>query len=150
MKLSTFIQAVLLMLAIAFAASCGSSRSTTHYPDRRGYPGDPYPNERNYPPGHQKKVYGDKSARVYAPGQRKKYGSRYFPLIITRRPGMNILRTRDGRYYYKNPDGFYYWQGYDNRLYLDERHLSRVEYDRYDYDDWKARGRNNVYRNRGR
>ena len=29
-------------------------------------------NDRNLPPGHAKKKYGGKSAKVYAPGQRKK------------------------------------------------------------------------------
>ena len=145
MKISTFTQAVILMLLIAFAASCGTSYPTSRYPER--YP-DRYPdNDRSVhrmPPGHQKKVYGSKSARVYAPGQRKKHYS--YPLIIVRRPGMYISRNRDGRFYYRNSDGFYYWQGYDDRLYLDERHLSQIEYDRYSYDEWRDRGRSNAGR----
>lgn len=152
MKLSTFTQAVTLMLLIAFAASCGTSHPTSRYPDRRDYP-DRYPDERTthrLPPGHAKKVYGDRSARVYAPGQRKKYGSRTYPLIISRSRGMDIRRSGDGRYYYRNSDGLYYWLGYDNRLYLDERHLSQIDYDRYNYEDWKRRGGSNANRYGGR
>ena len=162
MKLSTFTQAVILMLVIAFAASCGSSRSTPRYPDGREYPGERYPNDRRYPdrypgdnteshrlpPGHQKKVYGHKSARAHAPGQRKKYGYRSYPLVIRRSPGMNISGTRDGKFYYRNADGFYYWQGYDNKLYLDERHLSQIEYDQYSYEEWRSKGRPNAGRKR--
>src|SRR5215213_5750978 len=110
MKLSTFTQAVIFMLITAIAASCGTSRPTP------GYPGERYPNDRSYPeryprddrearrlpPGHAKKVYGDKSARAHAPGQRKKYGYGSYPLVIRRSPGMNISRSRDGRYYYRN------------------------------------------------
>lgn len=153
MKLSTFTQAVILMLLIAFAASCGTSEPTSRYPERRDYP-DRYPRDdrsaHRLPPGHAKKVYGHKSAKVFAPGQRKKYGQRSYPLIISRRSGIDIRRTRDGRYYYQNADGFYYWQGYDNRFYLDERHLSQVEYDRYAYEEWRARGRNNANRYKNR
>ena len=143
MKLSNFTQAVVLMLLLALAASCGTSRDA----DRREYP-NRYPHRERpthkLPPGHAKKVYGHKSARTHAPGQRKKYG--YRALIIVRKPGMDIRRTRDGRYYYTNADGFYYWEGYDHRLYLDERHLSQIEYDRHSYEDWKGRGRNNAHR----
>ena len=158
MKLSTFTQAVIMMLLIAFAASCGTSHPTSRYPDRypERYPDrypDRYPgNDRSVhrlPPGHAKKVYGGKSARVYAPGQQKKYGYRY-PLIISRRSAVDVRRTRDGRYYYQNPAGFYYWQGYDDRLYLDERHLTEVEYDRYSYNEWRDRGRSNAGRYKSR
>lgn len=158
MKISTFTQAVILMLIVAFGASCGTQR----YPDRREYPEERYPNDRRYPerypndnreahrlpPGHAKKVYGHKSAKAHAPGQRKKYGYRSYPLVMRRSKGMNIGRSRDGRYYYKNHDGFYYRQGYDDRLYLDERHLSQIEYDRYAYEEWKSKGRNNSKRSR--
>ena len=80
--------------------SCGSSRNTTSkrypypgspypYPDGRypqgypypgSYPGERYPDygkTNRYPPGHAKKVYRQKSAKVYAPGQRKKYDRKY-------------------------------------------------------------------------
>ncbi|QHL86761.1 hypothetical protein GU926_04630 [Nibribacter ruber] len=54
----------------------GSDRST-RYPD--GYP-LPIPgtstsrSTKGMPPGQAKKVYGDKSAKAYAPGQQKKKG----------------------------------------------------------------------------
>jgi hypothetical protein len=163
MKLSTFTQAVILMMLIAFAASCGTSQPTSRYPDGRDYP-ERYPDGRDYPdryprderstqrlpPGQAKKVYGHKSAKVYAPGQRKKYGQRSYPLIISGRSGGDIRRSRDGRYYFQNQDGFYYWQGYDDRFYIDERHLSQIEYDRYAYEEWQARGRNNANRYKNR
>jgi hypothetical protein len=160
MKLSTFTQAVIFMLIIAFAASCGTSQSTPRYPGGKEYPGERYPNDRGYPeryprddrearrlpPGHAKKVYGDRSARTHAPGQRKKYGYGSYPLVLRRSPGMNLNRDGNGRYYYRNADGFYYRQGYDGRLYLDERYLSQIQYDQYAYEDWRSQGRNNVSR----
>lgn len=147
MKLSNFTQAVVVMLLAALAASCGTAR---HGGDR-DYPGRYPDRERSahrLPPGHSKKVYNHKSARSHAPGQRKKYG--YHPLVIVRTPRMDIRRAGDGRYYYTNREGFYYWKGYDERLYLDERFLSRVEYDRNSYEDWKNQGRKNGNRYRHR
>jgi hypothetical protein len=79
---------------------------------------------------------------VYAPGQRKKYAYRRYPLIIRRTPDIVIGRYNDGRYYYKNPDGFMYWKGYDGRFYLDEKYLKDMNYDQGEYDDWKYRGKN--------
>ncbi len=53
------------------------SRYPSGYPYPGNYPADRYPDYGRYPnhlpPGQAKKVYGNKSARVYAPGQRKKY-----------------------------------------------------------------------------
>ena len=96
MKKLFSVSAIVLIALTFILASCGSSRSTTSrypypgspypYPDGRypqGYPYPaPYPTERypdyrtypnHYPPGQAKKIYRSKSARVYAPGQRKKY-----------------------------------------------------------------------------
>jgi len=137
------------MLLISFTARCRSSRSTSQYPAPREYPGERYPTERKYPdsyprderrvqrmpPGQAKKVYGHKSAKVFAPGQRKKYGYESYPLIIRPSAGMNVKRSREGRNYFKNADGFYYWQGYDERLYLDERQLAQIKYDHYSYEE---------------
>ncbi len=72
-------------------ASCSSSKntSTSRYPNGTrtsksqrtsdGYPGILFPDgrrtttsTRGLPPGQAKKVYGDQSARAYAPGQQKK------------------------------------------------------------------------------
>jgi len=88
---------VALIALVLVLSSCGSSRNTTTkrypypgspypYPDSRYPQGNPYPGNypsdrypdygrypNSYPPGHAKKIYKSKSARVYAPGQRKKY-----------------------------------------------------------------------------
>ena len=140
MKLSTFTQVVILVILVVLAASCRSSRNTPRYPE-------PYPETRRYPgdvdrmpPGQAKKVYGHKSAKVFAPGQRKKYGNRHYPLIIIRTPSIAIVKASDGRYYHKNNDGFYYWKGNDDRYYIDEKHLGEIDYDSNEYGDWKGRG----------
>jgi hypothetical protein len=157
MKMIKILQAVSLFAILIIAVSCRSSRpSGRTYP--RDYPSNPYPdyprrdypvyrgsnpNPQNLPPGQAKKIYGGKSAKVYAPGQRKKYGYRHYPLIVIRTPDIIIRRYNDGRYYYKNSDGFMYWRGYDDRYYLDEKYLRDMDYDQGEYDDWKSRGRNN-------
>lgn len=44
------------------------------YPDGRSYPTSRYPDSRyskRLPPGQAKKIYGGRSARVYAPGHNK-------------------------------------------------------------------------------
>lgn len=173
MKMIKILQAVSLLAILVFAVSCKTSRPTGRtYP--RGYPTDPYPdyprrdypseyprrdepvyrgsdpNPRNLPPGQAKKIYGGKSAKVYAPGQRKKYGYRRYPLIIRRTPGIITRRTNDGRYFYRNEEGITYWNGYDDRLYLDEKYLKGMDYDQNEYDDWKDKGRTTrPYANRG-
>lgn len=37
-----------------------------------------YDNHRSLPPGHHKKIHGDKSAKRYAPGHQKKYNNKYY------------------------------------------------------------------------
>ena len=148
------------LLSAFVLTSCSNSKSSTKkYP----YPGSPVPQERkpsespsdkdaseeknsnaahptNLPPGQAKKIYGEKSAKVFAPGQRKKQGNAYYPLIIIRTPQIIILKHADGRYYYKNADNFIYWKGNDDRFYLEEQFLDQVEYDKNELDDWKAKG----------
>ena len=157
MKMIKILQAASLFAILIIAVSCRSSRPTGRtYP--RDYPSKPYPdyprrdypvyrgsdpNPQNLPPGQAKKIYGGKSAKVYAPGQRKKYGYHRYPLIVIRTPDIIIGRYNDGRYYYKNPDGFMYWQGYDDRFYLDEKYLRDMDYDQDEYNDWKYRGKKN-------
>ncbi|GAB2539089.1 hypothetical protein [Rufibacter soli] len=81
------------LLALAFvlitAASCSSSKNTSssRYPSGTGtrsqrtsdIPGILFPGSRTstqgMPPGQAKKVYGDQSAKAYAPGQQKKAGN---------------------------------------------------------------------------
>jgi hypothetical protein len=168
MKTSTFLQAAILIAIIALAASCRTSRSYPDYPTSRRYPypeerGYPYPDDRrvvitndpnpsNLPPGQAKKIYGGKSARPYAPGQRKKqydYNYRRVPLIINRTPDIVIGRNRDGRYYHRSSDGYTYWQGYDNRYYLDDQYVGKVKYDDNEYSDWYKKGKDKTQNNNG-
>lgn len=195
MKSARILQAVILMVIVASAASCRSSRNTGSdfpssrfprqqpYPEYPGYPQYPQypeypqtprypeypakdypvyndPNPKNLPPGQAKKIYGGKSAKPYAPGQRKKYGNsgyerkdgnyrrypdyvykgRVYPLIIRRTRDMAIYRDRNGRLYYQHPDGVIYWKGYDDRYYLDERYISYARYTQKEYNDWRYKG----------
>ena len=160
MKANEFLQAAILVAILAVAVSCRTSRTdrpTRDYPTttkRYPYP-EPYPEDRrvverrdpnpqNLPPGQAKKIYGGKSARPYAPGQRKKmntYGYRRVPLIIPRTPDIIINRNNSGRYYHRNSDGFLYWQGYDNRFYIDKTYLSKIKYDDAEYKEWSNKGK---------
>lgn len=134
------------------------------YP-RNDYPVYNDPNPDNLPPGQAKKRYGGKSAKPYAPGQRKKQGygrnggysnndgsyrrypdnvytSRTFPLIIKKTRDMNVERDRNGRLFYRHPEGVVYWKGQDERYYLDERYLSYARYTDKEYKDWTYKGDN--------
>jgi len=172
MKTSTILQTAILITIIAFAASCSTTRdypTSRRYPDpedRRSYPEErryPYPgddrrvvitndpNPNNLPPGQAKKIYGGKSAKPYAPGQRKKQYDNYrrAPLIIFRTPDIIIGRNNDGRYYHRNNNGWMYWQGYDNRFYLDQQYLGRVQYDDNEYKDWYNKGKDKTNNSKG-
>ena len=160
MKTMKILQTVSLFSILIIAVSCRSSRPVYEgrYPPRE-YPSYPPP-PPNYPvyndsypsglpPGQAKKVYGGRSAKPYATGQRKIYGYGYrrYPLIVVRTPDIVISRYNDGRYYYRNPAGYMYWKGYDNRFYLDERYLNDNGYDDNEYNDWKYKGRKNYNNN---
>ena len=147
MKTTKFLQALGFPLILIIAISCRSSRTYTgtQYPVNSLPPTqtstNTYPiqtNGGNLPPGQAKKIYGDQSAKAYAPGQRKKY-----PLVIVYTNNIVINRYSDGRYYYRNTAGYTYWKGDDGRYYLDEKHLKDVEYEEGDYDDWKFKGQKN-------
>ena len=145
MKTTKVLSTISLLLILIITVSCRNSRSTTG----RRYPAEPTTTKAptttqtvhvdgssgNLPPGQAKKIYGGKSAKAYAPGQRKKY-----PLVIVYTTGIVITRYSDGRYYYKNKDGYIYWKGYDGRYYIDEQHLKGMEYDAAEYDEWKFKG----------
>ena len=154
MKMIKILQTVSLFSILIIAVSCRSSRPVyeERYPPREypSYPPPPpprvyYPSPQSLPPGQAKKVYGSRSARPYAPGQRKNYGNayRHYPLVVIRTPDIIIRRYNDGRYYYRNPEGYMYWKGYDDRFYLDEQYLNDNRYDENEYNDWKYKGRNN-------
>jgi hypothetical protein len=160
MKANNFTSAFGVLVIILIAASCSSSKSSSKkYP----YPGSPYPQQpapgekaptdkgpiekssspstTGLPPGQAKKIYGEKSAKVFAPGQRKKLGNKYYPLVIVRTPDIIIVKHTDGRYYYKNADNYIYWKGNDDRFYLDEQYIDEVEYDKGEWNDWKTKGK---------
>jgi len=80
------------------------------------------------------------SGRYYSSPPRRTFGASV-SLIINPGPGIFISRYYDGRYYYRSPQGYTYWRGYDNRYYLDRKHIGRVQYDRRYYNDWKNHGR---------
>lgn len=48
-----------------------------YYANRGYYYDGRFYRERRLPPGHAKKIYGNKSAKRYAPGQVKKYNKNY-------------------------------------------------------------------------
>jgi hypothetical protein len=147
LKKTTILYLAVFAGLAALTSGCRSnrdihSRREQRYPDRSVVVvNQPVPG--NLPPGQAKKIYGDKSAKRYAPGQRKKYGSNYhiYPLIILRRPDIIIGRYNDGRNYYKDPEGFIYWEGYDDRFYLDKKYLSNIRYDMSEYKEWENKGR---------
>jgi hypothetical protein len=147
MKTTKFLQTLSFLLILIIAISCRSSRYSTgtQYPVNSLPPTqtstNTYPvqtNGGNLPPGQAKKIYGDQSAKAYAPGQRKKY-----PLVIVYTTNIVINRYSDGRYYYRNTAGYTYWKGDDGRYYIDEKHLKDVEYEEGDYDEWKFKGQKN-------
>jgi hypothetical protein len=60
-----------------------------------------------------------------------------FSLIIGSSPGLIVSRHPNGLYYYRDPRGFTYWRGYDNRYYLDRRHINRSYHRHQQYNDWR-------------
>jgi len=143
MKTSVFTQTAFLLVLLGFA-SCRSTKNSSPTPPVKEKPVVIVSNpstHSNLPPGQAKKIYGDQSAKSHAPGQQKKQVNNkvYFPLIIIRTPDIIISKHDDGRYYYKNPQGYYYWQGTDNRFYLGEEHLDKIQYDEKEFEDWKLK-----------
>ena len=62
-------------------------------------------------------------------------------LIISPTPGFTMNRHSNGLYFHRSPNGFMYWKGYDNRFYLDRGSLSRVNYSKREYSEWKRYSR---------
>ena len=67
-------------------------------------------------------------------------------LVISPTPGFVMNRYPDGRYYHRTPQGLLYWKGYDNRFFLDRSYLGRVNYSRWEFDEWKQYNRSNSRR----
>jgi len=142
MKTTVITQTAFLLVLLGLT-SCRSAKNSSPTPPAKEKPvvivSKPT-TPSNLPPGQAKKIYGDQSAKSHAPGQQKKQVSKvHFPLIIIRTPDIIISRHDDGRYYYKNPQGYYYWQGSDNRFYLGEDHLDKIQYDEKEFEDWKMK-----------
>lgn len=143
---------LLLLSVVAASLLVGCSRNsypgTTPYPSPQPYPYPaPQPSPRdepvivtkdgkvisrdgrvvghtgNLPPGQAKKVYGSKSAKVYAPGQLKKQGNVYnsFPpskILIDERYAQ---RDKYGRLYI-DQNQYVYWKANDGYYYLDSKY----------------------------
>lgn len=90
-------------------------------------------NYENLPPGQAKKKYGSKSARVYAPGQRKKNGGQGGNIAtVISVPDQYASRAQSGQLYYvyrgntywKQNDGYYHLQtqqsGSTRKVYRDD------------------------------
>jgi Ni/Co efflux regulator RcnB len=58
-------------------------------------------------------------------------------LIITPRPGFVMKQDREGRFFHRTSQGYLYWKGYDNRFFLDDYYVRKVEYNRGEYDEWR-------------
>jgi hypothetical protein len=112
-----------LLLCAGLLASC----ARTNHPGRSPQPQQGpvyYPDAGNLPPGQAKKVYGHRSAKVFAPGQRKKmqppYGYRPPAVIIISDQLASV--NRNGEMYYDNEYGYRYWRNCDSKYYLDARY----------------------------
>ena len=145
MKTSFFTQTAFLLVLLGLA-SCRSAKNSSPAPPTKEKPVVVVSNPSapsKLPPGQAKKIYGDQSAKSHAPGQQKKQVSNndrvHFPLIIIRTPDIIISRYSDGRYYYKNSQGYFYWQGTDDRFYLGEEYLDKIQYDEKEFEDWKLK-----------
>jgi len=138
---TSFITPTAFLLVLLSLASCRSAKNSSPAPPAKDKPVVIVTNPSTpskLPPGQAKKIAGDQSAKSHAPGQQKKQVS-HFPLIIIRTPDIIISRYTDGRYYYKNPQGYIYWQGTDDRFYLGEAHLGKIQYDEKEFEDWKLK-----------
>jgi hypothetical protein len=90
-------------------------------------------NPGNLPPGQAKKKYGGKSAKVYAPGQRKKQGNNGNGIATvisvpdqyaSRSNSGQLFYNYRGRAYWKQNDGYYYLQDYNNNYNKENKNKS--------------------------
>jgi hypothetical protein len=144
-----------LIAATAFTVtSCSSGRPVSRYPDSRNPDRRIIIVDRDDDHSHRGRGRGH-----YEHGRGRGYGHSKHgdyrivrvrrPLIIIRTPDIIIGRYSDGRNYYRNQDGFMYWEGRDNRYYLDEQYIDRIEYNDNEYNDWRARGDRNYQSGNG-
>ncbi len=87
----------------------------------------------NLPPGQAKKVYGSKSARVYAPGQRNKQGNVYnsFPPLRILIDERYAQRDKHRRLYYIDQNQYVYWRANDGYYYLDSKYKESKKNKKY-------------------
>jgi hypothetical protein len=131
------------LIAVLFATVLTScARQNT--PQRNPYPRDErrddnvyYPGTEGMPPGQAKKVYGQQSAKVFAPGQRKKMNrpDGYRPPAVIYISDDLARTNRKGEVYYDNEYGYRYWKFCDGKYYLDSK------YEMDDYSDNGNRGK---------
>ena len=104
--------------------------------------------QRNLPPGQAKKIYGSKSAREHAPGQRKKQNGQYgnngtygsngtygnngtvgnngnYPPEVISVEDRYVQRDNQGRLYYIDQNGNVYYRGKGGKYYLDHSSVRR-------------------------
>jgi len=65
-------------------------------------------------------------------------------LIIKPTPGFVMKQSPSGRYYHYTSAGLLYWKGYDNRFYIDQSELRRLQYSRWEYDEWRKYSRQSM------
>ncbi len=122
LKLHKWLAAILF---ITLAASCSRSNYPARSPrEDRNEERDMYPGTAELPPGQAKKVYGEQSARVFAPGQRKKMqrNSDYRPPAVIIISDDLASSNRNGELYYDNEYGYRYWRNCDGKYYLDVKY----------------------------
>lgn len=134
MKIFTLAASISLLLI-----SCSSSRRLPP-PPPPAYPdevviiidGNQPPPEtgKRLPPGQAKKIYGHKSAKVFAPGQRKKYEDKYgyVPPLVIQVPA-RLYSYSDGRAYYIYKNNFWYWKQRDGYFHLDKKYYRSKDRD---------------------
>lgn len=129
-----------IMYPVAFVAlifvACRTTQST---PERSEETSkviiQPVP--QHLPPGQAKKIYGSKSAKPFAPGQRKKMNTAQYPIIIIRTPDIILQKSTDGLLYYTNNDGITYFTGTDNRLYISDSFIHSAIYTSEELARWQ-------------
>jgi hypothetical protein len=136
------------LLALGFLASC----ARTNYPGRSTSPREDdevyYPDNRHLPPGQAKKVYGERSARVFAPGQQRKRQAPdgYRPPAVIIISDHLAYTDRNGDMYYDNEYGYRYWRNCDSKYYLDVKYDQMGRNDDRRYEKKRKKGKDKKHR----
>lgn len=94
--------------------------------------------DREYRANRDAEVY----RRPPPPSSARYYSSA--ALIIKPTPGFVMKQSPSGKYYHRTAGGFLYWKGYDNRFYIDHSHLNRLQYSKWEYDEWRRYSRQSM------